>query len=162
MAYSHELSWAAARSWARSSFIFYCRAAFICKLRFACCIFYDHPFSLTNCICIVCRSWWVCQKYLRDSSKKWNLSPFNRDNAGLIDDWWAAQLSWIQWLGEYVECVIPNYYSVCQSYVVSLCCRLIGAFVPLSFSRPVCIARQLDGELIRARITSSTKKCERG
>lgn len=32
-----------------------------------------------------------------------------------------------------------------------------GAFVPLSFSRPVCISRQLDGELIRARITNSTK-----
>lgn len=37
--------------------------------------------------------------------------------------------------------------------------RLAGAFVPLSFSRPVCVIRQLDGELIRARITKSSSCC---
>jgi len=45
---------------------------------------------------------------------------------------------------------------VCQLRKSRLTQGLAGAFVPLSFSRPVCIMRQLDGELIRARITNSS------
>lgn len=68
MAYAHELS--------RAFFLLCSGAAFICKLRFACCIFYysspahpppRSPHGVCMCICIVAAGEFV--KYLPDFSK---------------------------------------------------------------------------------------------
>lgn len=53
----------------------------------------------------------------------------------------------------WVSCRVESVWKVATQPVPA---SPAGAFVPLSFSRPVCIMRQLDGELIRARITNSS------